>query len=110
MAKHLKYDITERDIKRGAYYPQFYTDAEKDNHEIRQGLAKLTRGEIAVPIAVPGFARWGMAAAQVLTDKDPETMEQLKRIQSAYEQDLAKMLEAASAKSLTDVATSSTKP
>lgn len=90
MAKHLKYDITEREIARGAYYPQFYTDAEKDQHEIRQGLAKLIRGETTVPITFPGLVETAAAASEALAESEPEIAQKIARFSAIYEQHTSK--------------------
>ena len=74
MAEHLRYSITEREIKRGAYYPRFFTDAERNNEIIRDGIAKLMRGELTVPISLPGTQDFFWSVLHGLSQsKEPDT-------------------------------------
>jgi len=55
MAKSLGYHFDKVHIKRAAYYPQGYGDAEQDNLMIRKGFVKVISGESALPMNVTSF-------------------------------------------------------
>ncbi|MBU6418355.1 MAG: hypothetical protein KGQ79_01335 [Proteobacteria bacterium] len=54
MGKSLGYDFNDVSLKRGVYFPQGHVDESTDQLAIRQGLAKLMKGEKPLDIKVIG--------------------------------------------------------
>lgn len=54
MGKCLGYDFDKVLIKKGAYYPEFHVDIERDQHALRKGILELLdgTGRRKLPIAV----------------------------------------------------------
>jgi hypothetical protein len=56
MSTLLSYNFSRVEISREVYHPQGHVQIESDQTIIRQGLAKLFRGEAAIPMDVKSFA------------------------------------------------------
>jgi len=55
MAAFVGYRFTHVEISREVYLPTGHTRIEADQQIIREGMAKLFRGEIAIPMDVKSF-------------------------------------------------------
>jgi uncharacterized protein DUF6680 len=55
MAAFVGYNFTRVEISREVYWPTAHARIEADQQIIREGLAKLFRGEAAIPMAVKSF-------------------------------------------------------
>lgn len=55
IASFLGYKFTKLEIRKEVYAPKLHGDIETDQTIIRQGLAKLFKGEFAVPMDVQSF-------------------------------------------------------
>ena len=55
MAAFLGYKFTRVEISREIYAPGAHVQMEADQQVIRQGLAKLFRGEVSIPMDVKSF-------------------------------------------------------
>jgi len=52
MSKYFKYDFDEVYLKRGAYYPKFFSDVEEEQHALRRKLLEVLDGNRRLPIGV----------------------------------------------------------
>jgi hypothetical protein len=55
MVVFLGYDFNRAEISRKVYWPTAHARIEADQQIIREGMAKLFRGEIAIPMDVKSF-------------------------------------------------------
>lgn len=55
MSTALGYEFNKVTIKRGGYYPQGHADESAANAAVRNGFAKMMKGEFALPMNVVGF-------------------------------------------------------
>jgi hypothetical protein len=54
MALVLNYDFDKTHIKNSAYSPVAHSNSEQEVNEIRAGLIKVLKGEIAIPVKISG--------------------------------------------------------
>jgi hypothetical protein len=52
MSKYFHYDFDEVYLRRGAYYPKFFSDVEEEQHALRRKLLELLDGNRRLPVGV----------------------------------------------------------
>jgi hypothetical protein len=52
MSRYFKYDFDEVYLRRGAYYPKFFSDVEEEQHALRRKLLEVLDGNRRLPIGV----------------------------------------------------------
>lgn len=52
ISQYFDYDFDEVYLKRGGYYPKFFSDVEEEQHAVRRGLLDVLNGNRRIPVGI----------------------------------------------------------